>query len=110
MSPSLSGHTSAVNSGPTATRGPLEHKVKSWPQFFEAALSGAKTHEVRRMTDRDYRIGDQLRLQEFDPARETYSGRELVMRITYITSAEAPCALSEECLHADFCILSVVKV
>src|SRR5262245_25952085 len=91
-------------------RGPIEHKVKSWPQFFEATLSGAKIHEVRRLTDRDYRVGDRLRLQEYDPVTETYSGRELVVQITYMTSAEAPCALSEECLHPDFCILSVVKV
>jgi hypothetical protein len=91
-------------------RGPIEHKVRSWPQFFEAMLSGAKTHEVRRLTDRDYRVGDRLRLQEYDPVTETYSGRELVVQITYMTSAEAPCALSEECLHPDFCILSVVKV
>src|ERR1700677_3723747 len=84
-----------------SVRSPIEHKVKSWPQFFEAALSGAKTHEVRRLTDRDYRVGDKLRLKEYDPATNTYSGRELVVRITYMTSAEMPCALSEECLHPD---------
>ena len=94
----------------TEPRGPVEHKVKSWPRFFEAVLSGAKTHEVRRLTDRDYRVGDLLRLQEYDPVGERYSGRELVVRITYITAAEAPCALSEECLHPDFCILSVIRV
>jgi Domain of unknown function (DUF3850) len=91
-------------------RGPIEHKVKSWRQFFEATLSGAKAYEVRRLTERDYRVGDSLLLQEYDPTTKTYSGRELAVRITYITSAEAPCALSEECLHPDFCILSIVKV
>jgi hypothetical protein len=91
-------------------RGPIEHKVKSWPQFFEATRSGTKTHEVRRLADRDYRVGDRLRLQEYDPSTKTYSGRELVVQITYMTSADAPCALSEECLHSDFCILSIVKV
>lgn len=93
-----------------AGNGPVEHRVKSWPQFFEATLSGAKTHEVRRNTDRDYRVGDRLRLQEYDPEKKIYSGRELVVLITYKTSAEAPCALSDECLHPDFCILSVTKV
>ena len=91
-------------------RAPVEHRVKSWPQFFEATLTGIKTHEVRRLTDRDYQVGDRLLLQEYDPATETYSGRELAVRITYVTSAEAPCALSEECLHPDFCILSIVAV
>jgi hypothetical protein len=91
-------------------RGPTEHKVKSWPQFFEAALSGAKVHELRRLSDRDYRVGDLLCLQEYDPITETYSGRELVVKITYITSTDVPCALSEACLHPDFCILSIAKV
>src|ERR1700722_8161700 len=100
------GH-SEVSAAPA--RGPLEHKVKSWPQFFEATLSGAKTHEVRRLTDRDYRVGDRLVLQEYSPTTKTYSGRELVLRITYITSAEAPCALSEEFLPPEFCILSIVR-
>jgi hypothetical protein len=91
-------------------RAPIEHKVKSWPQFFEATLAGIKTHEVRRLTDRDYKVGDRLLLQEYDPTAETYSGRELAVRITYVTSTEAPCALSEECLHPDFCILSIIRV
>jgi hypothetical protein len=94
----------------SAARGPIEHKVKSWPRFFDAILSGAKAYEVRRLTDRDYQVGDRLRLQEFDPASETYTGRELLVRITFLTSAEEPCALSEECLHPDFCILSIAKV
>jgi Domain of unknown function (DUF3850) len=92
------------------SRRPLEHKVKSWPRYFEATLTGAKAHDVRRWTDRDYQVGDCLRLQEYNPITASYTGRELVVRITYITSAEAPCALSGECLHPDFCILSIVKV
>ncbi len=87
----------------------MEHKVKSWPSFFEATLSGAKTHDVRRMSDRDYQVGDTLRLMEFDPDKNQYTGRELCVRITYITSANAPCALSEACLHPDYCILSITK-
>lgn len=99
-----------TQAAPARTRGPVEHSIKSWPELFEATLSGAKVHEVRRLTDRDYRVGDLLRLREYDPSTETYSGRELVVRITYMTSADAPCALSEKCLHPDFCILSIAKV
>jgi hypothetical protein len=87
----------------------VEHKVKSWPPFFEATLAGVKTHDVRRIDDRDYQVGDTLRLQEFDPEKEQYTGRELCVRITYITSANLPCALSEACLHPDYCILSITK-
>jgi hypothetical protein len=101
--------TSARLWPPVSSRGPVEHPVKSWPHLFEAVLSGAKTHEVRRLSDRDYRVGDRLRLQEFDPNTSKYSGRELVVRVTYVTSVDTPCALSEESLHPDFCILSITK-
>jgi hypothetical protein len=88
----------------------MEHKVKSWPSFFEATLSGVKTHDVRRMSDRDYQVGDTLRLMEFDPETKKYTGRELSVRITYVTSAKSPCALSDSCLHPDYCILSITKL
>lgn len=91
------------------TRPRIEHRVKAWPIFFEATLAGVKTHDVRRITDRDYQVGDTLRLMEFDPEKQQYTGRELRVRITYITSAMLPCALSEACLHPDYCILSITK-
>ena len=87
----------------------IVHTVKSWPQFFEPMLSGVKTHDVRRVTDRNYQAGDLLRLQEFDPQSESFTGRELLVRITYVTSSEYPCALSEQALNPNYCILSVTK-
>jgi hypothetical protein len=100
-----------VHSPPSdRSRAPIEHKVKSWPQLFEATLTGAKTHDLRRAGDRDYRVGDILRLQEFDPDTRRYTGRELRVRITYITSAQFPCALSETTLDPAYCILSITKV
>jgi len=91
-------------------RQPILHQVKSWPHLFEATLSGAKTHDMRRAVDRDYRVDDILCLQEFEPKTGHYTGRELNVRITYITSAEFPCALSGDGLHEDYCILSIKKV
>jgi hypothetical protein len=88
-------------------RDKVEHNVKSWPALFEATLSGAKTHDMRRAHDRDYRVGDILLLQEFDPATQKYTGRELRAEITYITSAEVPCALSEGGLLPSYVILSI---
>ena len=92
-----------------ATRAAIEHKVKSWPALFEATLSGAKTHELRRTNDRDYQVGDTLLLQEFDPQTQQYTGREVTVSITYITSAIFPCALSDTSLNPDYCILSITK-
>jgi hypothetical protein len=84
------------------------HKVKSWPHLFSAALSGEKTHDLRKSFDRDYRVDDILHLQKYDP-QSGYSGRELPMRITYITSANMPCALSDNGLSTGYCILSITS-
>lgn len=82
------------------------HKVKSWPKFFQPLSEGVRTHELRR-NDRRYEVGDVLEMHEFFSDTQTYSGRILSMRITSITSASEPCAVSEEALHNEFCILSV---
>jgi hypothetical protein len=97
---------------PTAHAGGgiVEHQVKSWPKFFEPTLAGVKTHDVRRVHDREYRAGDRMRLQEFDPETQNYTGRELVVEITYVTSAADPCALSEQAVDPNYCILSIRKM
>lgn len=105
----LSGTDATSSPRSDSARPRMEHRVKSWPRFFEATTAGVKTHDVRRTTDRDYQVGDTLRLMEFDPEKQQYTGRELCVRITYMTSAKLPCALSEACLHTDYCILSITK-
>jgi hypothetical protein len=86
------------------------HVLKCWTVFYTEIAEGRKRHDLRRATDRDFRVGDRLRLLEFDPARERYTGREQVVAVTYITSADLPCALSEEALNPDFCILSIAPL
>ena len=83
------------------------HTVKSWPWFFQAMKAGAKKHDMRPM-DRDWKIGDTVVLQEFDPRSGEYTGNEHVMEITYITSRNTPCALSSVALDKDHVILSLV--
>ena len=109
-SASVGTSTGVEDSKLSGLRHPFEHKLKSWPQFFEPILRGEKAHELRRSDDRDFRAGDILHLQEFDPITSRYTGRELRAKITYITSAKNPCALSENSLHPDYCILSVRKM
>jgi hypothetical protein len=85
------------------------HTVKSWPQFFKPILEGSRTHELRK-NDRGYEIGDRLELREFMPETQTYSGRRCIVEVTSITSIQEPCAVSENALHRDFCILSVKRI
>jgi thymidylate kinase len=87
-------------------RPPALHQMKSWPELFESIISGAKRHELRR-NDRDFRVGDFIQLQEYDPAKSAYTGRSTRLQITYITSPETPCALSGDALSGDYVILSV---
>jgi len=53
------------------------HRLKTWPEYFNAVVDGTKTFEVRK-NDRNYQIGDMLVLKEFDPQKQTFT-----LRITY---------------------------
>ncbi len=44
----------------------MNHQLKTWPEFFEAVLTGAKPYELRK-ADRPFKVGDMLHLQEFRP-------------------------------------------
>lgn len=59
------------------------HDLKCWPVYFEAMLAGKKNFDVR-VNDRHFEEGDFLRLNEFDPEQDAYTGRELIGRVTYI--------------------------
>jgi hypothetical protein len=106
----IAGAASERTSALARPREGVTHHVKSWPALFEATRRGEKKHELRRTTDRDYRVGDILTLQEYDPETTKYTGRELSVRITYVTSARTPCALSDASLDPDYCILSVAPI
>lgn len=65
-----------------STDGLCVHTLKTWPVYFDALWSGEKTFEVRK-NDRDYKAGDRLVLQEYDPEREAYLDREIHAEVTY---------------------------
>jgi hypothetical protein len=65
------------------------HELKSWPEFFEAIQSDEKTFEVR-FNDRNYTKGDVLHLREWEPANETYTGRNLKLLVTYVLAGLGP--------------------
>ena len=61
------------------------HKLKTWPAYFYAVTAGTKTFEIRK-NDRDFKAGDVLRLLEYDPERDEYSGRALDFTVGYVTA------------------------
>lgn len=84
-----------------------DYEVKSWPWFFEEMINRQKKHDMRDMRDRPYKVGDRMKLREYDPITGQYTGREAIAKITYITSNTTPCAMSSGALDRNFAILSL---
>lgn len=58
------------------------HNLKTWTQFFDQIVVGYKRFEVRK-NDRDFQVGDYLMLQDWDPVKFNYTGRVLLVQVTY---------------------------
>jgi hypothetical protein len=84
-----------------------KHKCKSWTPFYDAIANGSKKHDLRYDTDRHFEIGDIITLQRYDPFEGKYTGDELDVKVTYITSSVTPCAFSSAVLDKEYCILSL---
>ncbi len=63
------------------------HALKTRPEYYQAIINGDKTFELRK-ADRDYKVGDRLLLQEWDPVSGKYTEREGNYVISYILSGE----------------------
>ncbi len=61
----------------------MKIEKKIWPEFFQAILEGKKNFDARLA---DWRIsqGDILVLQEWDPKRKEYTGREIEKEVVYV--------------------------
>lgn len=67
------------------------HALRCWPNFFNEIVSGVKKFEIRK-DDRDFRVGDVLRLEEWlptdsedaDEQKAAYTGRFELKVIRYI--------------------------
>ena len=66
------------------------HKLKTEPTYFSAVLRGDKTFEIRK-NDRNFRLNDEVLLEEFipknyyeDDKEEEYSGKIIHRRISYV--------------------------
>lgn len=62
-----------------------DHELKIYPEYFDAIGVGIKKFEVRK-NDRDYEVGDRIRLREWDG--NAYTGRETEVEISYVLTAD----------------------
>lgn len=84
----------------------MRHVLKTWPSFFQSLKSGDKNFELRR-NDRNFKVGDTLLLQEFNPradALEQYTGEELEFTITYLLKGTQVVDFG---LDKDFVIMAI---
>lgn len=66
----------------------MTHALKTWPEYYKAINDGRKTFEIRKF-DRDFKVGDKLLLQEYDPKTTKYTGSEAERDITYLMNGGA---------------------
>ena len=59
------------------------HHLKTLPEYFELVIIGIKTFELRK-NDRNFKIGDELILHEYDKDGCGYTGRIGSFIINYI--------------------------
>lgn len=63
-----------------------QHFLKTVNPYFEAVYYSKKRFEYR-LNDRDYQVGDEVILQEYDSINNSYSGRVVHVRITFLLCA-----------------------
>ena len=74
------------------------HYLKTIHQYFSEVEKGNKKFELRK-NDRNFKVGDEVYLQEYCNETKTFSGKEIRVTITYI--------LNEfEYIHFGACIFS----
>ncbi len=62
---------------------PVTHELKTWTKYFYDVLNGSKPFELR-LNDRDFKVGDVLKLREYDPDKQEYSGLYCKRKVTYV--------------------------
>lgn len=76
------------------------HELKTWPEYFEQTVAGAKRFEIRDESDRKFAVGDTLILQEHDAGK--YTGRSAEVAVVSVFRGFG--------LLPNFCIMSVMLI
>lgn len=58
----------------------MEIHKKTWPDLFQRMVEGKKNVDLR-LADFDIEEGDTLILEEYDPEKKEYTGRELRKKV-----------------------------
>ena len=77
------------------------HRLKTWPEYYNAIIRGDKSFEVRR-NDRGFETGDVVELMEWNPATKQYTGRSTTFEIGFIIDSDFG-------LQSGFCAFSLKR-
>lgn len=67
----------------------MVHELKVWKPYFKDIKEGRKGFELR-LNDRDYKVGDELILNEFDVDEDMFTGDHIHAEVTYILDNQNP--------------------
>lgn len=74
----------------------MKHYIKCWTEFFDQVIAGNKPWELR-VNDRNYCVGDEVVLQDFNNETKTYTGREYESVIDFVLK-KSPWLLDGHCI------------
>ena len=81
----------------------MTHELKIHPQPFDAVCKGLKTFEYR-FNNRSFRMGDTLKLNEFDPEKMVYTGAFIEVRVMYLLEG------GQYDIPENYVIMSIKKI
>ncbi|MFJ8100260.1 ParB/RepB/Spo0J family partition protein [Lysinibacillus sp. NPDC096212] len=82
---------------------PMTHELDSYPEQFEAVKAGLKTF-MCGFNNQSFRVGDKLKINEFDNDKLVYTGRFVEVRVIYLQEG------GENDIPQDYVIMSIKKI
>lgn len=77
------------------------HQLKTLPEYFQLVRDGIKTFEVRK-NDRDFKQGDILILQEYDPSLDNpFTGNCITIQTGFILYG------GQYGIDSEYCVISL---
>lgn len=59
------------------------HQLDCDPVIFQSIYNGVRSFDIQ-INDREYKVGDALYFKEYNREKQSYSGRWISKRITYL--------------------------
>ncbi len=82
---------------------PMTHELDSYPEEFEAVKTGLKTF-MYGFNNQSFRVGDKLKINEFDNDELVYTERFVEVRVIYLQEG------GENGIPEDYVIMSIKKI